>query len=248
MNRPHASAITGLIVVLLAAACGSAAGGLSTQSASTAAAHWAGSVAPADPGNVIVAQNVMAAADPVAWGGKQGDQVFLAQTRNPLTGPEGRAADWEGFVLAGEANAQPGANVIGVGVSSDPVDLRNGRPGYRFHLDPTFRPVSDSQLRDHITATADDLGLRIDSLQVSDTSGGPMAIVTATVPSAGIASFVRRHPGIAVELAGGPNAAMFAQVLGDNGNVGLVDATYPQAETEFRWVDPGIPGCFSIGC
>jgi hypothetical protein len=28
---------------------------------------------------------------------------------------------------------------------------------------------------------------------------------------------------------------MFVQVLGDNGNVGLVDATYPQAGTEFRW-------------
>jgi hypothetical protein len=151
MKRPHASAITGLIV-LLAAACGSA--------AATPAPHWAGSVAPADPGNVIVAQNVMAAADPVAWGGKQGDQVFLAQTRTSLTGPEGRAADWEGFVLAGEVNARPGANVIGVGVSSDPGDLRNGRPGYRFHLDPRFTLVSDSRLRDHITPWPANLDFR----------------------------------------------------------------------------------------
>jgi hypothetical protein len=95
---------------------------------------------------------------------------------------------------------------------------------------------------------AGELGLQIDSLRVSHTSGGPMAIVTATVPSAGIASFVRRHSAIALELAGGPNAAMFVQILGDNGTVGLVDATYPQAGTEFHWVDPGIPGCFSIGC
>ncbi|HEX5196615.1 MAG TPA: hypothetical protein VFW26_05370, partial [Gaiellales bacterium] len=65
---------------------------------------------------MIVAQNVMAAADPAEWGGKDGDQVFLAQT-DQLKGPGATVANWEAFLLAGQVNAQSGTPIIGVGVS-----------------------------------------------------------------------------------------------------------------------------------
>lgn len=230
MNRPVLTGLTCLVLTIITVACGSAA-----QAGSL-------SMPPVNPRHVVIAHSIRAIP-----GERNGAQVYLALTRPDLTGPQGTAAEWQARVLAGEAAARPGTHLIRVGVVSTRAELANGRLGTSFRLSQMFTPTTVTKLRNHITAKAHDFGLHIDSLTVRDTANGPSAIITATYSGTDLDRFVQNHPSLALDLAGGPNSSIFAQVLGNDGHVAVIDAGDAHAEVNFGWVNPSLPAPDRIG-
>jgi hypothetical protein len=250
--------VVALAVSATVASCGSATGGTSssgttgdkssTGSSQTSGEAWQATVPPADPNKVIIAENLMQAEDPTGWGGKDGDEVFLAQTSASASPVDLTAARWEAFIHAFTAKLPDGVALVGVGTVPDSAGLTEGRPSFRFFDDPTFSPISQSDLNSTIASAAAKLGVGIQSISTSSSDAGPVAIVTATAPNGDVVKFAQDHPGISVELAGGPTGNVFVQVLAGNGDVGYVDASVPRADAEFHWFDPGLPGCHYINC